>query len=64
MQEKIDRDVAAFLAAGGQIVQADSSFNADANTRFVMGRAGPRYIDKKLAAERQSTRNKIKRKRV
>lgn len=62
-EEKIARDVAAFLESGGQITRVDSSHNADANTRFVSSKAGPRYVDKKLAAERQNTHNKVKRKR-
>ena len=57
-REKLQQDIAAFLAAGGQIQQVDSSYNADADTRFFNTNAGPRYADKALAKERQTTHNK------
>ena len=63
LRQQIAGQVEAYLKSGGTITQADSSFNKDANTRFRDTSAGPRYVDKSLAAERQNTHNKVKRKR-
>ena len=56
-QADIDQQVARFLATGGEIIKADSSFNKDANTRFRDTNAGLRYVDKSVAKPRQSLRS-------
>jgi len=63
LRQQIADQVDRFINSGGQIIQADSSFNADANTRFYSTNRGPRYVDKALAGKRQNTHNKVKRAR-
>ena len=61
LRQQIVQQVDQFLANGGQIIQADSSFNVDADTRFYDTNRGLRYVDKDLASKRQNTHNKVKR---
>lgn len=63
LRQQIARQVDSYLSSGGQITHADSSHNADANTRFRDTGAGPRYVNKALAEKRQNTHNKVKRAR-
>lgn len=63
IRQQIAQQVNDYLKRGGQITRADSSFNADADTRFRDTGAGPRYVNRALAESRKNTHNKVKRAR-